>query len=109
MRLNFLQCGGGEIDSVWLVKVGHWRPPVFYNSCSCATGWPRQCRIISVVENDPLSFSKEGMTKFAQDARCAEDYLMHQAYGVNLADARDEIILASVLKAIFPSAANPTR
>jgi hypothetical protein len=36
-------------------------------------------------------FSKEGMTKFLEDAQRAQDYLMQQAFGVNPADARAEI------------------
>ncbi len=36
-------------------------------------------------------FGKEGVAKFLEDARCAQDYLMHQAFGVNPADARAEI------------------
>jgi hypothetical protein len=36
-------------------------------------------------------FSNEGITKFAEDARLADDYFMREAYGVDLADARSEI------------------
>jgi hypothetical protein len=40
---------------------------------------------------DANIFSNDGITKFLEDAERAQDYLAHQAYGVNLADARAEI------------------
>lgn len=40
---------------------------------------------------DANIFTKEGVTKFSEDAQRAQDYLMQQAFGVNPADARAEI------------------
>ena len=40
---------------------------------------------------DTNIFSKVGVTKFLEDARRAQDYLTHQAFGVDVAAARAEI------------------
>ena len=44
-----------------------------------------------VTYQDANIFSQEGITKFLEDAARAEDYLMHQAFGVDLPAARAEI------------------
>lgn len=44
-----------------------------------------------VMYRDANIFSKEGITKFLNDAERAQDYLMQQAFGVNPAVARAEI------------------
>jgi hypothetical protein len=44
-----------------------------------------------VMYRDANIFTKEGVTKFSEDAQRAQDYLMQQAFGVNPADARAEI------------------
>jgi hypothetical protein len=44
-----------------------------------------------VMYRDANIFTKEGVTKFSEDAHRAQDYLIQQAFGVNPADARAEI------------------